>query len=475
MININEILLFKDVEIILSLLKSFFVNCFVFYMALKLINQNLKIEKKNIALLVVLLIITILYEIIKNVVNSGISIICVDICLSLTFAIFSKNNLGQSLLTISISLSINYILLILSLIISFEINEFIHFHCQYINLVIILMIYAINTYLFLRIKRIKNGFLFLKQRLDNEYFDILILNISIIILFSYIILTGTDSSINKGLFLGFIVFSIMMFITIRKSLQLCYKQKLLIQNFEEIKVELLEKNSEIRELEKEIFEFNKMKHSILHKQKSLEYRIMKLIEYSEISSEIGIDEEIKSLREEIYQRNIQIELKKTGIEEIDSMLRYLQSECIKNKIEFELQINGNIQQMVNSFISKEKLEILIADHVKNAIIAIQHSNNEYRNILVRIGNIDEEFSLYIYDTGIEFAKNTLERLGKEPVTTHKDEEGTGMGFMNTFETLEQYNATLIIKEIGKPSNDNYTKVLIIKFDKKHEFKILSYR
>lgn len=474
MLNINQ-LLFKDVEIILSFLKSFFVNCFVYYMALKLINQNIKLEKRNLFLLVLVIIVTILYEIIKRVINSGISIISVDICLSLIFARFSKNNLGQSLLIMSISLSINYILFILSLIISFEVNELIHFHYQYINLLIILIIYAINTYLFLKIKRIKNGFLFLKQRLDNEYFDLLILNISIIILFSYIILTGTDSSINKALLLGFIVFSIMMFITIKKSLQLYYKQKLLVQNLKEIKLELVEKKSEIRELEKEIFEFNKMKHSILHKQKSLEYRIMELIECSEFSSEIGIEEEIKNLRKEINQRNIQIELKKTGIEEIDSMFRYLQYECIKNKIEFELQISGNIYQKVNNFISKEKLEILIADHVKNAIIAIQHSNNEYRNILVRIGNINEEFSLYIYDTGIEFEKQTLEMLGKEPVTTHKDEEGTGMGFMNTFDTLKQYNASLIIKEIGKPSKDNFTKVLIIKFDKKNEFKILSYR
>ena len=36
------------------------------------------------------------------------------------------------------------------------------------------------------------------------------------------------------------------------------------------------------------------------------------------------------------------------------------------------------------------------------------------------------------------------------------------------------NTILILEEIGKPVKDNYTKVIIIKFDKKNEFKVKSY-
>ena len=157
------------------------------------------------------------------------------------------------------------------------------------------------------------------------------------------------------------------------------------------------------------------------------------------------------------------------------MLKYQQSECIKNKIDFDLQISGNIHHMINTLISKEDLEILIADHVKDAIIAINHSNNENRSILVRLGKIDECYGIYIYDTGIEFEKETLENLGKKPSTTHADEGGTGMGFMNTFDTLRKCKASLIIKEIGKPSKDNFTKVIMIKFNNKQEFRVESYR
>lgn len=83
--------------------------------------------------------------------------------------------------------------------------------------------------------------------------------------------------------------------------------------------------------------------------------------------------------------------------------------------------------------------------------------------------------MYIHDSGIEFEKETLEKLGKEPITTHKSEGGTGMGFMNTFDTLKKCKGSLIINEIGKPSKDNFTKIVMIRFDGKNEFRVISYR
>ena len=93
--------------------------------------------------------------------------------------------------------------------------------------------------------------------------------------------------------------------------------------------------------------------------------------------------------------------------------------------------------------------------------------------MVRIGKIEDIYSLYIYDSGIEFTKEVLDKLGKEPITTHKDEGGTGMGFMNTFDVLRKYKASLIIDEISRPSIDNYTKAIIVKFDNNEDFEIKS--
>ena len=198
---------------------------------------------------------------------------------------------------------------------------------------------------------------------------------------------------------------------------------------------------------------------------------------AEISTEEAAEvrDRLNKIGKELYKEKTVTELAKTEIPEIDDMLKYMQTECTKNKIDFELQLKGNIHYMTNNLITKEDLETLLADHIKNAIIAINHTDNVNRSILVKLGKIDESYGLYIYDSGIEFEKETLENLGKKPSTTHKDEGGTGMGFMNTFDTLRKCNASMIIEEFGKPNKYNYTKAIMIKFDNKNEFKVKSYK
>ena len=230
-------------------------------------------------------------------------------------------------------------------------------------------------------------------------------------------------------------------------------------------------------LEKENLEFSKTSHSLAHKQKALEYRLSKLVKLGKINEdeEKDIKKELENISEEMYKEPEDVELVKTDIPSIDNMFSYMQSECIKNNIKFELQVVGNIHYMVNNLISENDLETLIADHIKDAIIAINHSDNLNRSILVRIGKIDNVYSLYIYDSGIEFTKEVLDNLGKKPITTYADTGGTGMGFMNSFDTLNKTKASLIINEIGKSCEDNYTKVLIFKFDNQNEFKVNSYK
>ncbi len=71
--------------------------------------------------------------------------------------------------------------------------------------------------------------------------------------------------------------------------------------------------------------------------------------------------------------------------------------------------------------------------------------------------------------------NTLVNLGKIPITTHSDSGSSGLGFMNTFDTLNKYDASISINEFNSPCEDNYTKSVVITFDKKNKFSIFSYR
>lgn len=472
--SVNFMLQIPDISKIVYFLKICFMSTVTCYTAYKLTDNIIMFKKKLIKIIIINIVISYITTIIRYIFNLFISDICLIFILGCMQSIINKQKIGYSILLITIALAINYIILFLTTVLTFPINIFYNIKNDYINLMLIIIIYLILICLLFKIKKFKHGFLFLKRNIENEYIEIWVLNISSIILFSSIIFNSSNFQITRKLFIGFIIFSIIMFITIQKSLQLYYKQRLLVQDLEETKKELEDKKKEVKQLEQENLNFSKTSHSIAHKQKALEYKLNELALKNEIAEEIDVKNRLNNITKQISEEP-EIEIPKTNISEIDDMLNYMKSECIKNKIKFEVQLNGNIYQMINNHITKEELEILIADHVKNAIIAVKCSNNSNRSILVRIGKIDGQYSIYIYDSGIEFEINTLHKLGKIPSTTHKESGGTGMGFMNTFDTLKKHKASITINEYGKPVKDNYTKVIMIVFNKKDEFNIISYR
>lgn len=464
----------ENIEFIVDTIKIFFIILCTYFIELKIMNKVIS-NRINIIVFVLFIIVATISELFKILYGFIYYIICLILILGIIISKIGKVNIGQSILSIIISLSLSYVLFFQAVQLSFIPNVLLEVKSNFLCLVIILIIYSILNYLFLRIKRFSKGIVFFQEKLKNEYIDILVLNISIITLFCIILISNYKQIVTSNLGFSIIIFSIIMFITIQKSLQLYYKQKLQEREVEELKEELKNKEKEIAELEKENLKLNKKNHSIAHKQKSIEYELKQIMLNNQIKDKNHVKDKIETLSKEIQNETVSIELTKTGIHKIDSMLKYMQSESVKEKIDFQLQVNGNIHHMVNTYIGKDDLEILIADLIKNAIIAISHSENINKSILVRLGLIDGVYSLYVYDSGIEFEIDTLINLGIKPSTTHADKGGTGMGLMNTFDTLKKYKASLIIEEYGKPSSDNFTKVIKIIFDNKDEYKIESYR
>ncbi len=480
-IYINNISInLENIEVRTYILKMFFMQICTLYTFIKITNIS-KIGKiKLICSSIVIAISSIIVTLMKYNVNQFVSIISMILLFSWLNSLISKSNIGYSIFITIISLSINYVLFFCAISIVFLINLLLQIKNDFINLILMEIVHITLLLIIFKIKRFKYGILFLQKPSKDEYFGILILNICIIILYFIVIFSNLELLLTvRNLDFTFVIVAIIMFITIQKSLQLYYKQKLLIQELEETKKELETKKKEVEELEKENLEFSKTSHTLAHKQRILEHKIEELSNGAksekEIIEENSIKDTVQELSKELYTEVKEVELYKTEIPEIDDILKYMQSECTKNNIEFNVQIRGNIYKMINNIIPKEELQILIADHVKNAIIAINHSENINRSILLQIGKIKDKYGIYIYDSGIEFEKETLENLGKKPSTTHSEEGGTGMGFMNTFDTLKKYKASLEIEEIGKPSKDNYTKILKIKFDGKEEYKVKSYR
>lgn len=459
----------EDISIFTSIIKFFSMQIFTFVIYLKTTNTKIQHKAYIIYYAVLLLLNSIAVAIIKDKAGYLVSITFLIVFLSFICSGISKQTIMNTVFTIVFCLSISYIMSFIGIIFTYLINSVFVIKSDLINLLIMIVMQAILTKYFIGIKRIKNGISIFKLNIKDELLDIIILNYSAIIYFLFVFFSKMDikQKLSKQLGISFILLSIIMIYTIKKSIELHYKQKLLIQDLNETKKELEEKEKEIEELEAENLSFSKKSHSLAHKQKSLEFKINKLLMNSESAEELGLQEELKDITGQL-QENLNLpKLDKTGITEIDDMLEVMQEECRINEIDFNLQINGNIYQMTNNYVTKEELAILLADHIKDAIIAINHTDNINKSIMLRLGKNDDCFGIYIYDSGVEFSKEIFEKLGKKPITSYANEGGTGMGFMNTFDTLKKHNASLIIENIGKPSKDNYTKVIKIKFDNKN--------
>lgn len=453
-------------------IKMLVMSLFTSYSNKKVLNLE---EKINYKWAIMYIITAILYICMSMLLNREINTtIFTLICISIIYTIIYKFKIMYSMLISAVSISINQILFYIASTFIYFPMKLLNIENRYLAFILIALVQAILLFLFWKIKRIRNGITFLKKWKNDEYINLLLLNASSAILFLIIIISNYQEGITSKFGVMLIIFAIVMFITIWKSLQLYYKQQMLEKVLEKTQKDLADKTEEVKKLEAENLSFSEISHSIAHRQDSLKHKLEKLSKNTEFADEISINAQIDNITKDLRKKT-KIELEKTGIEIVDDMLDCMQAKCVENDIDFQLQINGNIYHMINNYIPKEDLEILLADHIKDAIIAINHCENINKSILVKIGKIDGIYGVYFYDSGIEFEFNTLLNLGKIPITTHKSEGGTGMGFMNTFKTLSKTKGSLEIEEIGKPSKSNFTKVLKFKFNNKNEYKIISYK
>lgn len=470
------------IEIVIdTVIKMFIINLFVFILFFKISNQKCNYLK----IFVGSVMLSVIYVIEKNYINDDIFVLIISTYLMQNvFLWIILSNKNCIVVGNFISNTVVYILYSLSLIIEIAIKmifsiEF-DIRNQTIDLILALAIEAIFLKCIMNLKRIKNGLSFLKAQVGNEYFALMFMEISANIIFTYCIFVNSNDEFSWNILAMFFVLSIIMVIMIQRTLTLYYKQKLLAKNIEDYKSEIALKDAQIKSLSDEKYKISKLNHEFYNRQKALIHKVEEITSMNtEIADELDLSKQINDLTKEYTDKAQEIKtldkLPTTGIVEIDDMFKYMQSECDSKKIQFNLKINGNIYHMINNKIPQSRLVTLIGDHLRDAIIAIDFSNNTFKSILAVLGENNGVYEFCVFDTGIEFKIDTLLNLGLKPATTHKDSGGTGIGFMTTFETMKETKASLIIDEMREMSNTDYTKSVTIRFDGKNEYRIKSYR
>lgn len=446
-----------------------------------LINRKILLAKTKVKdwIFIVMssVIITAIYVVLKGRIDNLLNIIVMYVLQLIELNIINGEKENNLIINNIISNAIIYILFCIVSFLEVPIMIIFKIENELINGIIINFLEIIAVFCFFKIKRFKRGFAFLK---DNEYASIIMINISAIVILAYYLYGNYYGNMIKQLFICFVVLSIIMIIMIQKTLTLYYKQKLLAKNIEDYKSEIALKDAQIKSLSDEKYKISKLNHEFYNRQKALIHKVEEITSMNtEIADELALSKQINDLTKEYTDKAQEIKtldkLPTTGIVEIDDMFKYMQSECDSKKIQFNLKINGNIYHMINNKIPQSRLVTLIGDHLRDAIIAIDFSNNTFKSILAVLGENNGVYEFCVFDTGIEFKIDTLLNLGLKPATTHKDSGGTGIGFMTTFETMKETKASLIIDEMREMSNTDYTKSVTIRFDGKNEYRIKSYR
>ena len=470
-----------SINYIESFIKLLEINLCIGYCFMKIINYKPINYVKFIQITSFSILLSIINCIFIDYISPAIMPIIIYIVYNMLLNIITHCNFRYSLIVIILSISISCIIHTISSTILAIIESVLHLHIyNFLFLIIVSISNFTLLYLLFKIRRLKNGFQFIKKKKENSYFDIVILITSLIVIYMYFMIGNYHNIHPQFLFFELIISSIIMIFIIKKLFTLYQKQKLLEKTLKEYEQEIKEKDERIDKLLTEENKLVKANHEFYHRQEALKHKLINLKdtnknfaeEYGEILARINnLSDEYKSKTENSH---ILHKLPKCEITELDDMFSYMQSECFKNNIEFILKINGNIHSLINNIIPKDRLETLIGDLIRNSIISINYSNKEYRSIMVILGTKEEYFEFCIYDSGIEFQIDTLFKLGIEKATTHSDNGGTGIGFITTFETLKLCNASLIITELP-PIKNNYTKSITIRFNNKFEYIVNTYR
>lgn len=261
----------------------------------------------------------------------------------------------------------------------------------------------------------------------------------------------------------------------QKNLTNTYLDKLKERDIQNLTEKITSQTRRIAELEAE----NMRLGQIVHKDNSLipEYAYIlrthltnsSISEKDTVTKEHQLLERLDKLTEErkgiLRQQDVYCQkLPSTKVFSIDSLLSFKQQTAIRENIELQANISCDISYLVEEIIDEEDLHTLLTYLLDNAIHATKQ--NKGRHIMFSASIIENVYTISVFDSGIPFAVDVMEKLGLEQITTHL--AGNGLGMMAIYEILQKYHASFIIRELGT-GYQTFTKKLTISFDNKNQY------
>ena len=333
--------------------------------------------------------------------------------------------------------------------------------------------------LFLKIKKYKKGFLFFQD--ENKLGCGLVFAGIIFLLMGFVYTQRfqqqTPVMVYVALF-GLFISGFGLYLWLRRSIDAHYRERLQLKSEEHFQALLDEKEQENQRLTKTNEYLAKVVHSDNHLMSALNASVHAYFACDNPQCKDSLLREIQTLvkeRSELTEREQRHAktLPETGNLLTDGAINDLYIKAAAHGIDFSLTVSETVDAVIGKFISQTDLQTLLCDHIEDAIIAVEAKKNHKGKILVDLSAKNGSYQITVFDNGVDFEADTLAKLGKERVTTHADNGGSGIGFMTTFETLRKAYASLIITEFE--SKTPFSKSVAVRFDGRCAFIVQSYR
>ena len=379
--------------------------------------------------------------------------------------------------SVIISIGISYIIFTICVVIStFAIYIILGEYKYFITLVMAAVMQSISIPFLFKIKRFKKGISFLQNDKTNVS-GILICCIALLIISAI----NIEISPYIGLIIicSVILCAIALFIWWKRGITLQYRELVKERNAKDYERVIAEKDLFIKQL----LEDNEMMASTIHRDNKLLPSLINAVElYMESSGDIPAGGEnllneinrLHDVRSHVLTKSSYLKNKKL-YEEISTfagIIEYMKTKALKSGIQFDAIIKNDAMRILGSIIPPLSLCTLLVELIENAITSALTS--EEKRILATIRYENGAYELCVHDSGILFDTNTLLSLGIKRTSTGQGSGGSGIGYMTIFQIIKACNASIIIKEI-KPGHSIFTKSIDIRFDKKSEYQLISYR
>ena len=125
----------------IEIIKNIWIAVITYYTNFKIINKKEKLNIKSITKIFIITISSVLCVLIKSKLASFINIMLLTIIIGI---VFSKDNVKKGICTTMFSITINYSIFFVAIVLSYILYEIIHISLDEINLIIIIIIHFLR-------------------------------------------------------------------------------------------------------------------------------------------------------------------------------------------------------------------------------------------------------------------------------------------------------------------------------------------